>query len=236
MKIHVRFRLTDGLSGDALARAAARLSPDERARADRFRFHRDRRDFVAAHALLRETLSLNGGEAPERWDLVATDSGKPVLAGSQASSGLTFNLSHTHGLVACVVGSEIDVGIDVEHLTPRVDPLDLARRYFSPAEVAYLMSGPDADRSERFVEVWTLKESYIKAVGMGLSHPLDTFSLIPGIRPAIHFVPPEGVDPRVWHFAMATPSEWHRMAVAVRTVSGHAPEMCIEAVEGEEGE
>lgn len=217
-EVHVWHRLTNAIGAAELEAAMERLSADERERASRFMFDRDRVTFVAAHDLLRQVLSKYEDVAPEAWRFTARPNGKPLLSDAHDCS-LRFNLSHTRGLVACAVSRAIDVGIDVESIEGRergTDPRELATRFFSATEAASLDECVDAALQERFIELWTLKESYVKAIGEGLSHPLDTFSFtLPGAD-TIRFDAPDGGDERAWRFALYAPSASHRMAVAAR--------------------
>lgn len=150
------------------------LSPDERARAARFVRRENRRDFIAAHALLRHALSRHDGATPPgAWRLISGPTGKPELSDAHASS-LTFNLSHTEGIAVCAVGLNRQVGIDVECIRRHNDETAIARRFFAPAEVAAFDALHEPARVERFVELWTLKEAYVKGLGSGLTTPLDS--------------------------------------------------------------
>ena len=219
--VHVRFRLTG--SPDA-QRGAEWLSPDEHERAGRFVFDDDRESFVAAHALLRETLSAFANVPPPEWRFSTGPHGKPELAGAHAGIDLAFNLAHTRGVVACAVGRGVRVGVDVEPLAQRVDTLDLARRFFSPSEILALEACGEDERHVRFVELWTLKEAYVKAVGEGLSHPLETFGFGFDSPAGMTFETRDGEDGAVWRFALFAPSPLYRMALAVRDLpAGHGP-------------
>ncbi|MCA1586150.1 MAG: 4'-phosphopantetheinyl transferase superfamily protein [Acidobacteria bacterium] len=129
---------------------------------------------------------------------------------------LRFNLSHTHGLVACVAAVGCDVGVDVEWMD-RALTNDIAERFFSPHEAAELRRLPDAEQSRVFFDYWTLKEAYIKARGLGLAIPLDQFSfrLRPPAPPAIAFEPALDDDPARWQFAQTTPTPRHRLGLAI---------------------
>lgn len=214
--VGVRYRLVDAADAAAEARAMRTLSEDERARAARFVFARDRASFVAAHALLRESLSEHEDLPPGAWTFAQRAHGKPVLADRHAGLDLVFNLAHTDGLVACAIGRGGDVGIDVERLRDDVRPMELACRFFSPSEVAGLEACAENERALRFIELWTLKESYVKAIGEGLSHPLDGFSFLLDGSSALRFETAAAGDARAWQFALFAPSGLHRMAVAVR--------------------
>ena len=211
------YRPTEGLTDQDIVEARRLLSDDERARADRFVFERDRRDFTAAHALLRSTLSRYADVPPDAWRFETADGGKPRLAHHAGS--LSFNLSHTHGFVACVVAHGCDVGIDVESIDRRLDPA-LANRFFSATETASIDAAPPEERVERFLELWTLKEAYLKATGKGLSHPLDTVVFDMRNDGAVTFHPPPGVDAAAWRFALFAPGARFRLAVAVRRPAG----------------
>ena len=211
--VHVRYRLTDSIGADG---GSEWLSAEERERAGRFVFAHDRGSFIAAHALLRETLSEYEDVPPGAWEFSAGPHGKPALAGAHAGRDVAFNLAHTRGLVACAVGRGALVGIDVEPIEQKIDTLDLARRFFAPSETQALEECEEHDRHIRFIELWTLKEAFVKALGEGLSHPLETFSFAFDGPSALAFEPPPGEDRSAWRFALFAPSPVHRMALAVR--------------------
>ena len=213
--VHVRCRLTDSIGDLALEAAVALLSDEERVRYERFRFDRDRHEFAVAHALLRTTLSELGDRPPDAWRFQTGAHGKPVLAPGTSPVPWSFNLSHARGLVACVVARGADVGLDVELATRVTDWRGIASRYFSAAEVAQIDRLADGERPARFFELWTLKEAFAKALGVGLAQALDatTFELAaPG---AIACTLPPGVVPAMWQFALFAPTREHRLAVAV---------------------
>lgn len=167
---------------DPLAEALGRLlSADERERAERFHFARDRRRFSAGRGLLRDILSRYLNAAPQELRFHYNAHGKPSLYGSD----LRFNLSHSGGLALFAVTVGGEVGVDVERIRPEVMQEGLARRYFSPREVTALEALPPEQQPPGFFNCWTRKEAYIKARGEGLSLPLDSFdvSLEPG-KPA----------------------------------------------------
>jgi 4'-phosphopantetheinyl transferase len=142
------------------------LGPDESSR--RFYFERDRNAHLLAHAWLRQTLSRYGSVAPEDWCFSSGAWGKPQVA-NRSERSLCFNLSHTKGCIACVVSRGREVGIDVERFDAVEDPLPLAERCFSAEETAMLGRLQGEQRQRRFCELWTLKEAYLKARGLGLS-------------------------------------------------------------------
>ncbi len=231
--VHLWYRMTGSLDDAAVNAAVRLLSAEERARYERFVFAHDRRDFAAAHALLRGVLSTYEDVPTTGWRFEATDRGKPFLPGGDGGvARLAFNLSHTRGLVACGVGREADIGVDVEGLDRVPDDLDMAARYFSAGEHAQLASVAQSDRPARFAELWTLKEAYIKATGEGLGGGLDGFGFEFGGERGIHFTAPKRADAGRWAFALFIPSPRARMAIAVRSEAPSRLRLVARAHEG----
>jgi 4'-phosphopantetheinyl transferase len=202
------------------------LTDDEQARASRFLQPADRERFVIGRWLARTTLSRFAPVAPRDWPFVIDDRGRPHLGHQPPGApDLRFNLSHTHGLVACAVTVGREVGVDVEHTGRRVLH-DVPERFFSPREVADLRACSDSEQHSVFFDYWTLKESYIKARGLGLALPLRHFSFVlDGTdSPTVTFAPELDDDPDSWQFALFRPTDSHRLAIAVRR---HGPDLPI---------
>ncbi len=193
------------------------LSTDEIRRAEQFRFESDRDSYATAHVLLRTALSDRvPTRAPQDWRFEAEPGGRPELAGALRATGLRFSLSHTRGLVACVVTSGLACGVDVEGLARGVDAAGLARRVLSPAERVRFAATPAADRQADFLRRWTLKEAYTKATGRGLSTPFGTLSF--DLEPAIVLRAADGTGAVPgFHFAQWTFDASHVVAVAIAT-------------------
>jgi 4'-phosphopantetheinyl transferase len=211
------------------------LSADEAERVDRFFQRADADRFVIGRALARTMLSRFVDLAPREWPFVIDEHGRPHLARLPFGiPDLRFNLSHTSGLVACAVTVGREVGVDVEH-THRQLTHEVPERFFSPREVADLRALPAADQQTVFFDYWTLKESYIKARGLGLALPLRhfTFLRVPGAAPQISFAPELHDDPASWQFAQFWPTQDHRMAVAVRRTGPDLPIDVHDVVPGE---
>ena len=211
--VHVRYRLTDALDDAAVSTAIAVLSDEERARRARFHAQRDRDGYAMAHALLRTTLSTFGDRPPGDWRFTEGVHGKPALA--DAAARLSFNLSHARGLVACAVTIDADVGIDVEAVTRATDWRAVASRHFSAAELSEIDREDPASQAIRFFEIWTLKEAFIKALGVGLSRPLTAMTFSVQGAGTIGFLPPPGVEADAWQFALHAPAAGHRLALAI---------------------
>ena len=155
------------------------LSLDERHRAERFRFGNLRRSYILSRGGLRILLAHYLGGAPTGIEFIGGPKGKPAL---RDSSGIRFNTSHSGemALYALTVGCEL--GVDVEQLRTLDDPESIATRFFSPGEASELLSLNPEDRGTAFFRCWTRKEAYVKAIGDGLTIPLNCFqvTLLPG--------------------------------------------------------
>jgi 4'-phosphopantetheinyl transferase len=161
----------------ALERLRAILTDEETARAARFHFARDARRFVVARATLREVLAAYLGVVPRDVRFAYGPRDKPALAPPLDASGVQFNVSHSGEIALYAVALHRRVGVDVEQVRALDDLTALARRNFSPAECAALFALPAAQYPLAFFACWTRKEAYIKALGDGLSHPLDAFTV-----------------------------------------------------------
>ncbi len=157
---------------DDHAPSLAILDEGERARAERFRFGRDRGRFIARRAFVRRVLAGYLDAEPATISIHTTARGKPEL---DASHGLCFNASHSDVLVVLAVTRGCRVGVDIERIRPLDDPIGLARGILTGSESARLAELPPAARSTFFLTLWTRKESVVKAIGDGLSIPLDSF-------------------------------------------------------------
>lgn len=201
-----------------LAAYAALLTPDEHARHDRFRFEPDKRMFLATRALVRTVLSQYVDVAPTDWRFSEGESGKPYVSGPPGVPRIEFNLSNTHGLIACVVSLFSQIGVDAEWLGRPGETVSIADQYFSPTEVRELRAQHPEVQGHHFFRYWTLKESYIKARGLGLALPLDQFSFHWSNNDHIRITFNSQVadDPRNWRFALLDgPS--HMVAVSAQT-------------------
>jgi 4'-phosphopantetheinyl transferase len=171
--------------------------------------------------LVRQALSLYADVPPDAWRFKQGGDGKPEIAGPASVGKLRFNLSHTTGMVVCGVTLDRDIGVDVEDSQRRVRTCELANRFFSAREVESLHALPESQRRGAFFRYWTLKESYLKARGIGLSIPLNQFSfqLEESSPIGIRFDPPLCAEdrPHDWSFWQRGLSDRHVAAVAVRT-------------------
>ena len=176
--VHVWCTFCDEIRDETLLEEYGRLlSADERERRSRFVFAHDRHRFLVTRALVRTVLSKYADVAPADWTFVVNTHGRPEIAPRPGVGMLSFNVSHTPGLVVLGVGCDRALGVDTEYVRARQAPLEIADRFFAPTEVAALRALPETNRSRRFFEYWTLKEAYLKARSTGLSSPLRDFAV-----------------------------------------------------------
>jgi 4'-phosphopantetheinyl transferase len=203
-----------------LARLRLLLSDNEVAQEGRYYFADDRKRYLVTRAMVRMVLSRYAQIAPEHWVFSKNAYGRPVIADAIVDAevearDLSFNLSHTRGLIALAVTRGRELGVDVENIATRAVSLDVAERFFSPTEVAELSCVAPDRQQDRFFEYWTLKESYIKARGMGLSLPLDRFSFEFPNHSAVSI----SIDPELqdhadrWSFWQYRPTADYLMAI-----------------------
>jgi 4'-phosphopantetheinyl transferase len=155
---------------EEIDRLLGRLSPEEQVRARRYKVAPAREQFVVARWLLRSLLARYLGMSPGEVPLTQGVQGKPALEGVP---GLHFNASHSHGLALYAVTARGAVGVDVERVRSFTNDLALAERYFCPAEIEALRGLAGEARSEVFFHIWTRKEAFVKALGLGLGYGVD---------------------------------------------------------------
>lgn len=206
----------------ARARAARWLDAGERERAARFHFEVHRERYVAAHGQLREVLGAYVGAAPEALRFEHEERGKPRLAETAAdgtsTSGLAFNLSHSEDAGLLAIGRLAPLGADIEVQRHLPDLEALAASHFTASELRELHDLPEARRHDGFFAAWTRKEAYVKALGAGLSVPLDGFevALHPDRPAALRSIDGSEDKARAWTLWAGRPTPQSWAAVAIR--------------------
>lgn len=185
-EIHV-WRITLDQSVQQEQKLLNTLARDERERADRFAFLKDRRHYIVARGFLRFLLGNYLDAKAEQLEFSYGAYGKPAVAGKHRTSGLHFNLSHSHGVAVYALAYDREIGIDVERVRADFASAEIARRFFSRLEVESFLALRSEEQLSAFFRCWTRKEAYIKATGRGLSQPLDEFdvTLAPGVPAAL---------------------------------------------------
>lgn len=212
--IHLWFVQDELEDVDALL---ACLTPAELQRLERLRVATMRRQFVITRAAIRTVLS---GCFPEinaqEWVFSANPWGRPVIVNPEVRGRVSFNIAHTDGLVVIAVSSSGDIGVDVEKTSRTARALALADRYFSAAEATALRALPAALQQRRFIDLWTLKEAYIKACGKGLAIPLRGFSFdFEEEQIQVRFSPEQPDDAGRWQFWQLRAGASHQVGLAL---------------------
>ncbi|MGO6969366.1 4'-phosphopantetheinyl transferase superfamily protein [Rhizobium leguminosarum] len=190
------------------------LSPDERERAATYRFERDRTSFIAGRYLLRRLLSVHTGTSPSKLLLSPDNRGKLRLEGLERPH---FSLANTDGLVAVAVASGCDhLGIDCERADTEIEEAAVDS-YCSADERRWLAELPASERGRAAIALWTLKESHLKALGVGLREdPRNVaFSWKDGIPVMVG-----GDRHRRWHHRLVESGSQHVVALAACSQSG----------------
>jgi 4'-phosphopantetheinyl transferase len=197
------------------------LSQSERARHDRLAVPARRLELAAAHALVRIALSDLCGNEPHDWRIRRDSMGRPVVEGPV--EGLHVSITHTPGLVACLVSRHRVCGVDAEQVSPRVPYMRIAEQVFSPGELDQLRSLDDAARIDRFFLLWSVKEAFAKARGDGACAPLDRIEVGLGGEGSVRLMIPAGAggsNGDRWSVQWSRPSQEHVMATCVAAPEG----------------
>lgn len=200
------------------------LSPHELERCARFYRAEDRRRFLITRAAIRTALTHYIPEiSPTAWQFTRNAHGRPAVAETLLAAAPTFNISHTEGLIVIALAGAGELGVDVEDVSRRSRTQDVAERYFSQVEVRELLTLSEHEQRIRFFDLWTLKEAWIKALGVGLAMPLDSFSFcLSGAGAGIRFAAERDHDPARWQFWQLRPSAQHQIAIAYAAENGQS--------------
>lgn len=191
------------------------LSGDEIDKAGRFKFIKDRNNFINCHSFLRRKLASYISLKPSEIIFSYTDKGKPYINSSQ----LKFNLSHSHGFGVFAFTLNDEIGIDTEKLREIPDALKISDRYFSEGEITKLRTVDSMNINKAFLTCWTRKEAFIKAVGDGLSYPLKDFevSLLANETPEILYIKGKETETSSWKILDINLSHDHITSLAIRS-------------------
>lgn len=192
------------------------LSEQELARAEKFHFSKDRDLFVTSRILLRSALSRYMPLQPGQWQFDANEYGKPEIA-SEHMTPIKFNLSHTDKIVVCAISKSHEVGIDIESISREFVNSDAIEKYLSENEKNQLQGMSVKDKQFALYQFWTLKESYIKARGMGFSLPINAveFDITNNNNPQVNLNLPIKDDPNRWRFQQFMIAEHYLCSVAI---------------------
>lgn len=201
----------------------ALLNTEERAQAEQYRSERDRERFAAAHGVLRLLLADYLAVPPTELRFVAGPHGKPDLVrpgGRRGGRALRFNLSHSGERALFAFSEGRALGVDLEEIDLRTAHPAIAEKFFAPGERNIILAHSPAERPHIFTRLWTLKEAYLKALGLGLTQPLNSFE--------IGF---EGGAPKLVAPLKTHPGYWHLRELTV--APGYAAALCVEGSDWE---
>ena len=219
-EIHLWHARQSDFEGASLEAACLHwLTPGELKRFQRFHFESHRQQLLLGRALIRVVLSQYGDTAPDAWRFIENPYGKPAIAPEQQGQPLFFNLSHSMDQLVLAVSRQEAIGIDIECVEKTRRVAQIAERYFAPSEVKDLMRLPQTERLTRFYQLWTLKESYIKACGLGLAIPLRHFSYAFSgeDRISIRFDSDRNDDPAHWQFWQLDTAFPFQLSLAIKS-------------------
>jgi 4'-phosphopantetheinyl transferase len=205
-----------------ISELSALLAPDERTRAGKYHRPVNRDHFIVARGILRKIISLYLPISPGALQFTYNEYGKPDIAGHQNDCNLNFNLSHSNDMVLYALRLEGGLGIDIEYMRDDFASLEIAQHFFAKDEVAALSSLAVEQRVKAFFNCWARKESYIKALGMGISFPLDKFvvSMAPDEAPALLKVENNDREPDRWKMYELRPGDGYAAAIIVEKPIG----------------
>jgi len=194
-----------------LAEYFAVLTPEEQARAQRFVFAKHSRRFIFAHFALHQILSRYLNLPPQTIQFTKNAHGKPELLAHQNPHHLEFNLSHSQDSAVIGLRTQKPIGVDIEYHSER-EWLSLAKHSFSEQEYEALKSLPLSQHQESFFHIWAQKEAFIKAIGLGLSYPLKTFSV--SALPPASLIETESEEKNQWFLHSYQPHPQAHIAIA----------------------
>ena len=220
---HIWLASVSCLEDPALREAAvALLLPEEHHAWQRFLQPHSRDEYLLTRLLCRRVLSHVAPVPPQAWIFARNKYGRPEIVGPPEQVGLRFNLSNTRDWAACLVVRGVDAGVDVENCSRTPDIEGLSRAVLAPLERAALLALPPAARAARFFSLWTVKEAYIKARGLGLSLGMENICVSlgapgePESAPRLR-VPAAWNDPEQdWQLHTQVPVEGLLLGVALR--------------------
>ena len=212
-EVHLWFIQLDRVDPARMERYEAWLSAAERSRISNFRSDRRTREFIVGRGLARAALAHELGVAPQTIEFATEPQGKLAIA--QPPSEVGFNLSHTADCVVCATCRDFAVGLDIERVMDRVNPLLISQRFFSESESRSIVALDPSERLDRFFRIWTLKEALAKAHGLGLLAPTDSSQFVIADDGTFEATSDDAMAARAAWLAYSSPSPLHRLAVCV---------------------
>jgi len=207
------WRLSLDLMPDSVKSDLSSLSADEVERSASFKFDKDKHSYIVSHMLMRNVLSRYVKIEPAEIVFETNPHGKPFIK----DSGLDFNISHSGEWVLLAATSSGKIGIDIERIRQGISSHVIARQYFSPGEIKELQALPvEEDRVAAFFVGWSRKEAYIKAHGLGLALPLESFDVsFSENPPLLRATRPDAEEAKKWALRSVEVDPAYKAAVAI---------------------
>jgi len=176
------------------------LSDEEKNRAERYKFERDKLHYIISHGILRKILSLILNCNPKLISIDISDEGKPFLD-TPEHCDLKFNLSHSNGMLFLALTRHDEIGVDIEYIKATRNLKDIIKRFFSPDEYKQYLQLPEAQKLAAFYFGWTCKEAFVKAIGSGVTESFSQFSvnMNPSLPATILSIPESCSKEKNWH-------------------------------------
>ncbi|HVV68411.1 MAG TPA: 4'-phosphopantetheinyl transferase superfamily protein [Gammaproteobacteria bacterium] len=193
----------------------ALLSTEEHARALRFKFEHHRRRFIVAKGVLRLILARYIGETPDKISFALSAHGKPELSNPKGYA-LQFNSSDSNEMALYAISLAEPVGVDIESIQKHIEAEAIAERFFSDHEIKELSALSPPQKTSAFFNIWTRKEAFIKALGLGLSFPLKDFDVSSGELAALLAVRNGGYIAEEWSLFNLKPGLDYAGAAAIK--------------------
>ncbi len=212
------------------AQCLALLSDDEKIRAEKFFFEKARDHFIVGRGLLRMLIGSYLGLAPAAIAFEYKAHGKPTVKGLRPGCPLEFNVSHSGDLVLMGFCLGRQIGVDIEEILPLADMDDLARRFFTGAESAWLGSLVGNEKDIAFYKIWTCKEAYLKASGEGLLLPLDQVEVRFEAESVVRLMSKAGVAMNDWQLRLFDPQAGYQSACCVAGAARVEIQHCMDRV------
>jgi 4'-phosphopantetheinyl transferase len=216
-EIHV-WATTLAVEPAILEKLTATLTPDEKERANRFKFEHLRNRYIAGRGALRENLARYVGEDAAALRFEYLENGKPVLTREFASAGIHFNLAHTGDLALVAITRIGLVGVDVESVRTIKNADELVARFFSKREDELFQKVPAEQKPVAFFNLWTRKEALLKATGEGITRSLNLVevSFLPGEPARLLAISGDAKAAEAWQLKELSPAKEFAGAVAVQ--------------------
>lgn len=192
------------------------LSPNERSRVSKLRFLKDQRTFIIARGVLKKLSGYYLNIDPKMVDFEYEKFGKPRY---RNNSPIKFNVSHSGNLILIGFTKDYELGVDIEYIKEDFNMMEIARNFFSKQEIRSLERLPTKEKPIGFYRCWTRKEAIIKAIGTGLSFPLDSFavSLDHDLNALLQTTTWNPSEKKNWTLHSFRPNKKYMAAIAIKT-------------------